>query len=184
MTARPPDLSTAAAISAESVATTTGPMPAASARRRTCTIIGSPAISASGLPGNLVQAMRAGMRMRISAICASPRWLYGLQAAPQTGYLCTAHLSPAEPFSDEFVRNKHNSRCRAGNLPALACRPYRLRRHLHAGGPGEARLRDRREGRTAGGGRRGAEGSADRTAPRQCLAAAGRAERKSLPDLP
>src|SRR5277367_5058015 len=181
MTARPPDLSTAKAISAESVATTTGPMPAACARRRTCTIIGTPSISASGLPGNLVEAMRAGIRMRISAICMSPRWLYGLQAAPQTGYLCTAHLSPAEPFSDEFVRNKQNSRCRAGNLPALACRPYRLRRHLHAGGPGEARLRDRCEGGAAGRGRRhrGAEGSTDRAAPRQRLAAAGRAVRKS-----
>src|ERR1700724_1994787 len=184
MTARAPHLSTAAAISAESVATTTGPTPAACARRSTCTIIGTPAISASGLPGNLVEAMRAGIRMRISAICGSPRWLYGLQAAPQTGYLCTAHLSPAEPFSDGFVRNKQNSRCRAGNLPAVACRPYRLRRHLHACGPGEARLRDRREGGAAGGARRGAERSADRTAPRQRLAAAGRAGRKSLPDLP
>src|SRR5580700_10910807 len=184
MTARPPDLSTAAAISAESVATTTGPMPAAWARRSTCTIIGKPAISASGLPGNRVEAMRAGIRMRISAICMSPRWLYGLQAAPQTGYLCTAHLSPAEPFSDGLVRNKQNSRCRAGNLPAVACRPYRLRRHLHACGAGKARLRDRREGRAAGRRRRGAKGSADHATPRQRLAAAGRAVRKSLPDLP
>src|ERR1700753_314770 len=110
MTARPPDLSTAAAISDESVATTTGPMQAACARRNTCTIIGAPAISASGLPGNRGEAMRAGVRMRISGLFMSPRWLYGLQAAPQTGYLCTAHLSPAEPFSDEFVRNKQNSR--------------------------------------------------------------------------
>src|SRR5579862_2387459 len=186
MTARPPDLSTAAAIAAESVATTTGPTQAAWARRITCTIIGTPAISASGLPGNLVEAMRAGMRMRISAICMSPRWLYGLQAAPQTGYLCTAHLSPAEPFSDGFVRNKQDSRCRAGNLPALACRPYCLRRHLHAAGPGQARLRDRREGGTACRRRRrgGAEGSTDRAAPCQRLTAAGRAGRKGLPDLP
>src|SRR5580692_5240267 len=186
MTARQPDLSTAAAISAESVATTAGPMPAACARRSTWTIIGKPEISASGLPGNRVEAMRAGMRMRISAIGMSPRWLYGLQAAPQTGYLCTAHLSPAEPFSDGFVRNKQNSRCRAGNLPALACGPYRLRRHLHAWGAGQARLRDRREGRAAGRGRRrrGAKGSPDRAAPRQRLAAAGRAVRQGLPDLP
>src|ERR1700722_14193775 len=184
MTARPPDLSTAAAISTESVATTTGPTPAAWARRSTCTIIGTPAISASGLPGNLVEAMRAGMRMRISAICGSPRWLYGLQAAPQTGYLCTAHLSPAEPFSDGFVRNKQDSRCRAGNLPVLAGRPYRLRRHLHAGSPGQARLRDRRERGAAGGRQRGgAEGCADRRSPRQRLAAAGRTGSKGLPDL-
>jgi len=37
-------------------------MRAASARRSTCTIIGSPAISASGFPGSLTDAMRAGMR--------------------------------------------------------------------------------------------------------------------------
>src|SRR5579862_1673066 len=185
MTARPPDLSTAAAIAAESVATTTGPRSAAFARRSTCTIIGTPAISASGLPGNLVEAMRAGIRMRISAICMSPRWLYGLQAAPQTGYLCTAHLSRAEPLSDGFVRIKQDSRCRAGNLPAPACRPYRLRRHLHAGRAGETRLRDRREGGAACGRRRGgAEASADRAIARQRLAAAGRAGRKGLPDLP
>ena len=63
---------TAAAISGESVATTTGPIPAAAARRSTCTIIGSPAMSASGLPGSRVEAMRAGMRMRTSAIAAKP----------------------------------------------------------------------------------------------------------------
>src|SRR5579862_2450081 len=90
MTARPPDLSTAAAISAESVATTTGPSFAASARRKTCTIIGRPAISASGLPGRRVEAIRAGIRIKTSAIGSG---LYGLQDARQTGYLCTAHLA-------------------------------------------------------------------------------------------
>ena len=62
------------------------------ARRSTCTIIGTPAISASGLPGSRVEAMRAGMRMRTSGIrgtCLSPRRLYGLQDARQTGYLCS-----------------------------------------------------------------------------------------------
>jgi hypothetical protein len=47
----------------ESVATATGPIPASTARRQTCTIIGSPAISASGLPGRRVAAMRAGIRI-------------------------------------------------------------------------------------------------------------------------
>ncbi len=42
-------------------ATATAPIPASSARRMTCTIIGRPAISASGLPGRRVDAMRAGM---------------------------------------------------------------------------------------------------------------------------
>ena len=42
------------------------PRPAASARRSTCTIIGVPAMSASGLPGSRVAAIRAGMMMRTS----------------------------------------------------------------------------------------------------------------------
>ena len=65
---RPPDFSTHAAIASESVATTTGPIWAACARRMTRTIIGSPAISASGFPGSRVEAIRAGIRMRMSAM--------------------------------------------------------------------------------------------------------------------
>src|SRR5579862_8318258 len=108
MTARPPDLSTAAAISAESVATTTGPSFAASARRQTCTIIGSPAISASGLPGSRVEAIRAGIRVRTSGIrCASQRYLYGLQHARQTGYLCATLPAPRSLSAmDSFELNK------------------------------------------------------------------------------
>ena len=60
MTASPPWAVTAAAISGVSVATATRPMPAASARRSTWTIIGRPAMSSSGLPGSRVAAMRAG----------------------------------------------------------------------------------------------------------------------------
>src|SRR5271170_1894215 len=37
-------------------------MSASIARRQTCTIIGSPQMSASGLPGKRMEAMRAGMR--------------------------------------------------------------------------------------------------------------------------
>src|SRR5438445_669334 len=72
ITARPPAFSTQAATTSESVATTTSPSRAACARRSTWTIIGSPAMSSSGLPGSLVEAMRAGMTMRTSAI-AAPR---------------------------------------------------------------------------------------------------------------
>ena len=68
MIARPPDFSTAAATASESVATTASPIFAACARRSTCTIIGSPAISANGLPGRRLEAMRAGMRMMVSGI--------------------------------------------------------------------------------------------------------------------
>ena len=79
MTARPPAFSTQAKIASESVATTTGPVPAASARRSTCTIIGVPAMSASGLPGSRVEAIRAGMMVMTSG---SAMWV---QHAGATG---------------------------------------------------------------------------------------------------
>ena len=60
MTASPPALRTAATISSVSVATTTRPVSAAMARRHTCTIIGSPAISTSGLPGSRVDVHAGG----------------------------------------------------------------------------------------------------------------------------
>src|SRR5574337_500686 len=60
--AMPPADFTASATRRSSVATTAGPTPAALARRQTRTIIGSPLMSASGLPGKRVDAMRAGMR--------------------------------------------------------------------------------------------------------------------------
>ncbi len=63
ITARPPAASTASAIARSPQATTTGPISAAIARRQTCTIIGTPPISASGLPGRRVAASRAGIRM-------------------------------------------------------------------------------------------------------------------------
>ena len=78
-TARPPAASTAWTISASPAATATGPMPAASAWRRTRTIIGRPPMSARGLPGSRVAAIRAGMRrigvmkLRPGAICAVAR---------------------------------------------------------------------------------------------------------------
>ena len=61
MTARPPAHSTASEMAGSAQATITGPISAASARSSTCTIIGRPAMSASGLPGRRVEAMRAGI---------------------------------------------------------------------------------------------------------------------------
>src|SRR5262245_60676956 len=101
MMAQPPAFSTEAATASESVATTTSPTAAARARRKTCTIIGSPAISASGLPGSLVAAIRAGMTIKTSLAAIGPKgggwqtrakvsgaWrLYGLPGNTQTGYV-------------------------------------------------------------------------------------------------
>src|SRR5262245_15282125 len=108
MMAVPPAFSTLAATASESVATTTSPMAAARARRMTCTIIGSPAMSASGLPGSREAAIRAGMMIKMSLpaiglreVSGKPRCraktrakvsgacpLYGLPGVTQTGYLC------------------------------------------------------------------------------------------------
>ena len=60
-TATPPLARTASAISGSPQATATGPISASRARSSTCTIIGRPWMSASGLPGSRVEAMRAGM---------------------------------------------------------------------------------------------------------------------------
>src|SRR5690242_3841509 len=111
MMAQPPAFSTDAAMASESVATTTSPTAAARARRKTCTIIASPAISASGLPGSREAAIRAGMmiNMSVPAIVLreglqEPRHraktlakvsghgpLYGLPGVTQTGYLCAQY---------------------------------------------------------------------------------------------
>ena len=57
----PPAARTASAISGSPQATATGPMSASRPRSSMCTIIGRPWMSASGLPGSRVEAMRAGM---------------------------------------------------------------------------------------------------------------------------
>ncbi len=69
--ARPPASRTASTIDASPAATATGPTAAASAWRSTRTIIGTPPISASGLPGKRVAAIRAGIST-IAFIPASP----------------------------------------------------------------------------------------------------------------
>ena len=61
ITAVPPPARTASAISASPQATATGPISASRPRSSTCTIIGLPWMSASGLPGRRVDAMREGM---------------------------------------------------------------------------------------------------------------------------
>ena len=71
-TASPPAARTASAIAGSAQATTTGPTPASRARRQTCTIIGSPAIGASGLSGSRVEPSRAGIRTTVRDEMSSP----------------------------------------------------------------------------------------------------------------
>src|SRR6185295_18495632 len=150
MTARPPAFSTAAATASESVATTASPIPAASARRKTCTIIGAPCKSANGLPGSRVDARRAGMRMSVSGIVVPGAWAHvtnvenaagaytGCQR-PANRYLIAdarslavsaphRHAPLREPKFDEFLRTEQNPRRRTRHLPDLAFAHYRRRR--------------------------------------------------------
>src|SRR4029079_429260 len=142
MTARPPAFSTAAATASESVATTASPIPAASARRKTCTIIGAPCKSANGLPGSRVDARRAGMRMSVSGIVVPGAWAHvPMSKMPQAlirvasgqanRYLIADARSLAvsaphrhdplrEPKFDEFLRTEQNPRRRTRHLPDLA----------------------------------------------------------------
>src|SRR3569833_1989176 len=76
MTARPPAFSTAARTASESVATIASPLWASCARRSTWTIIGRPLMSAKGLPGSRVEAMRAGIRMMVLG------WVFDIARIP------------------------------------------------------------------------------------------------------
>src|SRR5262249_43261159 len=192
ITARPPALWTAASISRESVATTTGPTAAASARRSTWTIIGSPAISASGLPPGRGAALRAGIRMSVSAIASGlPQPLVRralIRVATRAAnrlFLRRPSFAAAEPFPDEFLRNQQVSRRLAGNLPGPAGHPYRQRRDFLYARAGQARLRGRRQGRKGRQGRsRQAGRGADRNAVGQRLGRAWRPGRQAVRHLP
>ncbi len=129
MTARPPDFSTAVCTASESVATTASPIWASCARRSTWTIIGIPPISAKGLPGRRVEAMRAGIKS------GSGTWMLWPSAPPARKFrrvltnvvpsdcryraAYTGCQRPGKPVS---VR-----RCRAlgGDPTRAATRPFR-----------------------------------------------------------
>src|SRR3954452_10732440 len=109
ITASPPWLVTTAAISAVSVATATRPIPAASARRMTCTIIGSPAISASGFAGRRVAAMRAGISTRMRAsIIGSRAWKRGVFRADKwrEGLKAGSLIRVARPRANRYLNGK------------------------------------------------------------------------------
>ncbi len=78
----------ATAISASPQATSTGPMAASSARSSTCAIIGRPWISASGLPGSRLAAMRAGITTIVSNNGRSADGIMGHVTAGRDG--CSA----------------------------------------------------------------------------------------------
>ena len=93
-----------------SVATATRPMPAASARRITCTIIGWPAISASGLPGRRVAAMRAGISTRMrGSIIGSRAWKRGVFRAGKwggDGLKAGSLIRVARPRANRYLNGK------------------------------------------------------------------------------
>src|SRR4029079_8870 len=179
MTARPPAFSTAAATASESVATTASPIPAASAQRRTCTIIGAPCRSANGLPGKRVDARRAGMRMIVSGIGVPGAWahvrtskmpqaLIRVARGQANRYLIAAARSLAvsapqrhdplrEPNFDEFLRTEQDPRRRSRHLPYPARAQHRSRCPVRAGEADQAWVRYCRQGERRGRKRRGHE---------------------------
>src|SRR4249920_3591072 len=168
MTARPPAFSTAAATASESVATTASPIPAASARCRTCTIIGAPCRSANGLPGKRVDARRAGMRMIVSGIGVPGAWahvqtskmpqaLIRVARGQANRYLIAAagalavsaphsHAPLREPNFDEFLRTEQDPWRRSRHLPDSTRTQYRCWRPVRAGEAGQAWVRYCRQG--------------------------------------
>src|SRR3974390_1086432 len=196
MIARPPDFSTAAATASESVATTASPIWAARARRSTCTIIGNPWMSASGLPGRRGGAQRGGSRGTGGGPWLPPR-LYGLPdrrqngiCPPPSGTPTAIRLTPTRapsgsPFFDEFVRVEQNPWRHPRHLPSDACAQYRRQRDLCTREADQGRLRDRRQGNGRGWSERAeGAGATDRDAARFRLRRAGPGDGQAVPSVP
>ena len=157
MTARPPALRTAASISGESVATTTGPTAAASRPaqhvhdHRHSGDIGERLARQTGRRHagrnkNETFGHRFGAAPNRLSACAYT----GCKTRGKPAISAPPLPSPsAEPLPDEFVRTQQDSRRVAGNLPGPDGRSPRQRRDFLHAGAGQARLRDRRQGRKA-----------------------------------
>src|SRR5262249_32538863 len=115
ITVAPPALSPHAATPPESVPTPTAPRRAARARRMTCTIIGSPAMSASGLPGSLVEARRAGMTVRTIALLG----LVGRRKRSRGGPVYTGCQRRGKPGICAPPRTRQPAPLPSHPLPAL-----------------------------------------------------------------
>ena len=133
---------------AESVATTTGPSSASCARRRTCTIIGSPAISASGLPGQPGRGHAGGNEDQdISHRCAAKRLI---RVARRAANRLFVHRPPLFPLRSLSAMNSFEINKILGAL--LGTCLVLVAMHIASGaiftprGAGKARLRDRGEG--------------------------------------
>ena len=125
ITARPPAFSTQAKIASESVATTTGPVSAASARRSTCTIIGVPAMSASGLPGSRVEAIRAGMMVMTSVSAMGSefgRWINVSQAETRKKPRVLAGYTGCQSPGNRVIHPPPHTRC---DIPLPRLEPRR-----------------------------------------------------------
>jgi hypothetical protein len=75
-------------------ATATAPAPAACAQRNTRTIMGTPSMSAKGLSGSLVAAMRAGMMTM--GFMQPDSSVGGFEA---NSFVANPHVLPAEWFA-------------------------------------------------------------------------------------
>src|SRR6185437_6394074 len=209
MIARPFAFSTAATTASESVATTVSPIFAACARRSTCTIIGSPAISAKGLPGRRLEAIRAGMRMMLiiglaTGVCEPDlnefrvdRGAYtGCQTGGKTvsvrrcqalgGNSGPSRLAPfSGAFFDEFLRTQQGVGRHSWHLPDHAGPQYHCRCYFFPPETGQARLRNRGQGKGQRRKRRAqGAGAADRESAGFGVGRKGPGDRQAVPGLP
>ena len=172
MTARPPAFSTAAATASELVATAASPIPAASARRKTCTIIGSAVQIRQWFAGQPCRCKARGMRTIVSGIgvpgaghdvtnvenaagaytgCQRPGKPVSDRRRQVPGGIRSAPSRPLrEPKFDEFLRTEQNPRRRTRHLSDLALAQYRGRRHFCAAQAGQARVQYCRQGESGG----------------------------------
>ena len=162
ITARPPAFSTAVAIVSHRSPPRPGRARPPRARRSTWTIIGRPAISASGLPGSRVAAMRAGIRDQDASVSPDARCGRAYTGCQRRGKpaICAPPRGPAvhpppplrasRSAMDSFELNKVLGAV-LGTCLCLAVAEHRGRRDVRAAQAGEAGLRDRGQGASAGG---------------------------------
>src|SRR5690348_16165850 len=123
ITAFAPASRTAASTFGSSQATHTGPTSASSARRTTWTIIGRPAMSASGFPGSRVEAIRAGIKTTGRLGAARPVEVMEFEYRDEGRRQATYPRLPSHRKENGLTRTGHSARIRLKNqIGRASCR--------------------------------------------------------------
>ena len=152
---------------------------AASARRSTCTIIGLPAMSASGLPGSRVAAMRAGIRIRTSSAMAVRRIVSEAVTVSQAAVIRVARGEANRVFVRRRGVSRGPARCRVCSRSRSAMDSFELNKIMGAVlgtclGAAVAQYRRRRDLRAAASRKSPATRSRSRSSGRRQPGRAGR----------